>query len=330
MHYVYIATLLLHMTLTLISMISFKQKCMESLNKWVPSKYTSVRFHQPWINTFLKRLCRRKQRYYNAARRSRSQSNWLRFKQFKKYAQQECKKAYNNYLSSIVSDANGHNPKRLWSFIRSKRVDNCGISALNFNGQIHSENHSKSVILNNYFHSVFTKDTPNDIPVINDSPYPSISDISVTLNGVSKLLKSLKQYKVPGPDLIPNCLLKEAADEIAPVLTLLFQTSIKQSKVLIEWKHAHVTPIFKQGDCSSPTNYRPVSLTCVCSKLLEHVYSAIMKHLNAHSILADAQHGFRQGRSCESQLLLTVQDIASALDNGRQVDVIALDFTKAF
>jgi len=66
----------------------------------------------------------------------------------------------------------------IWSFIRSKRVNNCGISALNFNGQIYNENHSKSVILNNYFHSVFTKDTPNDILVINNSPYPSISDMS--------------------------------------------------------------------------------------------------------------------------------------------------------
>jgi len=55
-----------------------------------------------------------------------------------------------------------------------------------------------------------------------------------------------------------------------------------------------------------------------------------LKHLNAHSILTDVQHSFRQGRSCESQLLLTVQDIASVLNNGKQMDAIALDFTKAF
>ena len=85
---------------------SFKLKCLELLNKWVPSKNASTRFHQPWINTTLKRLCRHKQRYYNIACRSHLEDDWLRFKNFKKYTQQECKKAYNEYLrysSSVMS-----------------------------------------------------------------------------------------------------------------------------------------------------------------------------------------------------------------------------------
>ena len=93
----------------------------------------------------------------------------------------------------------------------------------------------------------------------------------------------------------PNCLLKECADEIVPALTLLFQASINQSGVPTEWKHALVTPVFKKGDRSLPSNYRPVSLTCVCGKILEHiVYSEVMKHLNLYNILSDVQHGFRQ------------------------------------
>ena len=115
------------------------------------------------------------------------------------------------------------------------------------------------------------------------------------------------------------------------MLTLLFQASIKQSIVPTEWKQAHISPIFKKGDRSLPLNYKPISLTCVCSKykLLEHIiYSAIMKHLTTHNILTDAQHGFRLGRSCDSQLLLTVHDIATGLNNGKQIDAIALDFTK--
>ena len=71
------------------------------------------------------------------------------------------------------------------------------------------------------------------------------------------ILKDLKQYKAPENDLILNHLLKE----IVPVLTLLFQTSIKQSKVPSKWKHAHISPIFKIGDHSLPSNYRPISLT---------------------------------------------------------------------
>ena len=114
-------------------------------------------------------------------------------------------------------------------------------------------------------------------------------------------------------------------------MVLLFQASLKQSIVPTEWKHAFVTPIFKKGDRSLASNYRPVSLTSVCGKLLEHiVYSEVMNHLNLHDILSNAQHGFHSKLSCETQLLLTVHDFASGLNDGKQTDAIILDFTKAF
>ena len=87
----------------------------------------------------------------------------------------------------------------------------------------------------------------------------------------------------------------------------------------------------KKGDRSTAANYRPISLTSVCSKILEHIiHSQIMRHLDIHQILSDQQHGFRKKRSCESQLILTVQDLAAALEENEQMDVILLDFSKAF
>ena len=150
---------------------SFKLKCLELLNKWILSKNASTRFHQPWINTTLKRLCHRKQRYYNIACCSHLENDWLRFKNFKKYTQQEYKKAYNEYISGIVSNSNRANPKRLWSFIKSKRVDNCGVPALKLNDQIYYDiaSYSKSNILNNYFHLVFTMDNLTDTPITDNN-----------------------------------------------------------------------------------------------------------------------------------------------------------------
>ena len=76
---------------------------------------------------------------------------------------------------------------------------------------------------------------------------------------------------------------------------------------------------------------RPVSLTSICCKLLEHIiYSHIFSHLKQHNILCDQQHGFRSGRSCETQLIITINDLAKSLDEGTQTDVIFLDFSKAF
>ena len=78
-------------------------------------------------------------------------------------------------------------------------------------------------------------------------------------------------------------------------------------------------------------NYRPVSLTCITCKLFEHIICRhIMKHVESHGILTDLQHGFRSGRSYESHLITTAHDLLHSFDNGRQVDVAVLDFSKVF
>ena len=112
---------------------------------------------------------------------------------------------------------------------------------------------------------------------------------------------------------------------------MIFRASLSQSAIPSQWKIANIVPIFKKGNRSNRGNYRPVSLTCICSKLLEHIiYSHIFSHLTKHNILTEEQHGFRQCRSCETQLIATVHDLAENLNCGNQTDVILLDFTKAF
>jgi hypothetical protein len=92
-------------------------------------------------------------------------------------------------------------------------------------------------------------------------------------------------------------------------LTRIFQTSLDKGAVPKEWRTASVVPIFKKGDKSNAANYRQVSLTAICSKLQEHILcSNIMDHLTIHNILSDSQHGFRSRRSCETQLITTIQD----------------------
>ena len=98
-----------------------------------------------------------------------------------------------------------------------------------------------------------------------------------------------------------------------------------------DWLSANITPVFKKGDKSKPNNYRPISLTSIYCKILEHIlYHHIMDNINTNSILIDQQFGFISGHSCETQLISVVEDIHFAMDHSHQVDVIFIDFQKAF
>lgn len=163
------------------------------------------------------------------------------------------------------------------------------------------------------------------------SNHPSMENITVSVNGVIKLLKNLKPYAASGPDGIPTMLLKHTAVEIAPAVTLLFQASINQGKVPSQWKKAQIVPLFKKGSRSDAANYRPISLTSVLCKLCEHIiHCAVIQHLTDSNILSDAQHGFRKQRSCDTQLINMLDDLAKGLDSKSQIDVVLLDFEKAF
>ena len=121
------------------------------------------------------------------------------------------------------------------------------------------------------------------------------------------------------------------AYEISPALSVIFQVSLDQGTLPSIWKTAKVVPIYKKGNKSDPCNYRPVSLTCICCKILEHiVYSSVSNYLTSFNILCDEQHGFCHKRSCETQLIPMVNDFAKCLNQKWQCDVLLLDFSKAF
>ena len=156
-----------------------------------------------------------------------------------------------------------------------------------------------------------------------------MEDIVVTKEGVTKLLKGLNPSKALGPDELHPRVLKELATELGPVFAHLFQQSIDKGEIPKERSLANICPLFIKGDRSLACNYRPVSLTCVPCKLLEHIVcSNIMAHLDEHRLLSEKQHAFRKWHSCETQLITVIDDLAKILDNQGQVDTFILDFEK--
>jgi hypothetical protein len=86
---------------------------------------------------------------------------------------------------------------------------------------------------------------------------------------------------------------------------------LETGKVPSDWNHANVTPVLKKGDKHNPGNYRPISITCIACKLLEHIFASnMMQHLETNNILYELQHGFRAKRSCESQIISLIHELS--------------------
>ena len=224
------------------------------------------------------------------------------------------------------------NPKPFWSYIKALRKDKGEIPSLKTReGILTATDADKSNALVNQFSSVFTKENLDNLPELHKE-FPDMPQITFSKEGIAKLLKNVKPDKASGPDKIPAKFLKEAADDLAKMYQHLFYQSYSTGSLPSTWTHALVCPIYKKGQKSLPENYRPVSLTAIPCKLFEHIIvSKTWEHLNRHKIITCKQHGFRTGMSCETQLIEALNDWTSILNKGQsQVDVIVLDFSKAF
>ena len=144
-------------------------------------------------------------------------------------------------------------------------------------------------------------------------------------------LNKINVNKCQGPDEIHGKLLFEIRHELVKPLTKLFNLSLQTSIVPQDWRDANVCPLFKKGSRAKAENYRPVSLTSIAGKLCESIIKdSIVKHLEKHKLLRNSQHGFTGGRSCLTNLLEFFEEVTKELDEGNSVDLVYLDFCKAF
>lgn len=157
-----------------------------------------------------------------------------------------------------------------------------------------------------------------------------MDDIEFGYRGIIKLLCSLKTEKASGPDDVPNYVLRNSADVIAHYLTISFTKSLEDGSAPEDWKLANIVLTHKSGPRNNIQNYRLISLTSQCCKLMEHIiYSNLIKQLNVHNYFTLTQHGFRAGVSCNTQPLEFYHDIALSYDNHKQVDCIFFLFSKS-
>jgi Reverse transcriptase (RNA-dependent DNA polymerase)/Endonuclease-reverse transcriptase len=222
---------------------------------------------------------------------------------------------------------------KFYKYVNKKLNGSSGIAPLkDKSGNLITDDQDKAELINAYFCSVFIQDNG----VIDEKwkipkRCTKMSPVFVTPSMVQKFIRKLSSNGGAGPDEIPSEFYKNCSDSICLPLSMLFNVSLQTGLLPPIWKSAIVTPVFKKGAPSDPANYRPISLTCIACKLLEScIKEGLLSYLASHDIITKHQHGFLNKKSTTTQLLECSLDWAIAFNSKKPVDIVYLDYAKAF
>ena len=231
-----------------------------------------------------------------------------------------------------------HNPKLLYKYLNSQQVVRESVKALKkANGELTQEPSEIAYLLNKCFQDVFVIEEEGELPFFevnsdrNLTKFEDLEPNDISYEMVLSKLKALDQNKACGADKLHPILLKNCSEAFVVPITLIFRASLATSQLPIQFKSANITPLFKKGDKTVASNYRPVSLTSVPCKIMEGIIrTRIEEYLYKNNLLARQQQGFVKSKSCTTNLLETLDYISFCLDKGIPVDAVLLDFAKAF
>jgi len=148
---------------------------------------------------------------------------------------------------------------------------------------------------------------------------------------IKRAIFKLKSNLSSGPDGIPPLLVKQLSAALAGPLSLIYTSFMSVGAIPDAWRRAVITPIYKGGPAGDTSNYRPVSLTSVFSKVMERVIAGnLTEYLMVNGLINKQQHGFLRKRSTVTNLIETMHDWTLAVENKQSVACAYIDYSKAF
>ena len=304
----------------------------ESVERNVPMQKVFKTFKKKWMTQEVLNVVKEKHKAYKKYRRLRTNESKDDYNRAKQMAIYVTKKARTEFETRIANNIK-ENPKEFYSYVNNKTTVRSEIAVLkNRDGELAILPHEKAEMLNTFFASVFTKEDTANIPEPESKVLQSmLSTIIVTEQMVRDRLKEQKPGKSAGPDGIHSRVVVETQEQLVGPLTIIFNKSLSEGVVPDSWKEAEVVPIFKKGKRDDPGNYRPVSLTSVCGKIMEKIVrKEIVDHLERNEVISDVQHGFVQGKSCQTQLLTVIEEWTKWMEERKPFDCLYFDYRKAF
>ena len=225
------------------------------------------------------------------------------------------------------------NPKLFFSYAKKFRNTKTEIGPFKDGDTYTNDSEKICDMLLKQYNSAFSTKKKAEIndEIFDDSDENTLTDIPVNEKSIKEAIDELKNGSAPGPDGVPAVFLKRTREPIAKPLAILLRQSIDESSIAELHKIAYIAPQHKGGSRQLPKNYRPMSLTSHIIKIFERVIKKhIVEHLTSNNLINEGQHGFIPGKSTQTQLLTHFETIYQSLMGNERMDIVYLDFAKAF
>ena len=315
--------------------------CTSVAKECVPLKKGTRRNKTNGIPRDRKNLMRRRSRINKQIQRATSDTRKTKLKKEVVDIEKMLKKSYDNDRQTNESKAVSaikKNPKYFFSYAKKFSKLNSGVGPLfDVDNSIVTHPASMADLLSRQYKSVFTEpiepmhESRNIFPDECTEQAPQLKDINFDEADIEEAIQELSATSAAGPDSFPALMLKKCSKALSRPLFLIWRKSLNQGTIPTLLKTGNIVPIHKGGSRGLPKQYRPVALTSHLIKIFEKVLRKfLISYLEENKLLNPDQHGFRIGRSCLSQLLSHFDHILKGLEEGKNVDIIYLDFAKAF
>ena len=310
-------------------------------DKHAPLRTRKVRSkHTPWLTNEIKKHMNNRDYLKQKAIQTKSRYSYEAYKIARNKTNKIVEKAKSRYFQHTINN-NGNDPKQLWkgvNLIRGKGSKTTNITSLEVEEETITGDKNIAETLNSFFVNVgpslsekLPESQNNYADYLQYYAHNAFTFDEVSENDTLKLLCNLKDSKSTGPHKINARLVKDSAEVICPTLTKLFNRSLRQGIFPEDLKNATVSPIYKNGDKSDCSNYRPISVLSTIAKILEKiVYNQLISYINENNILTNNQFGFRKSHSTTTSLLKSTNKWFLNIDKGLINGVLFLDLRKAF
>ena len=310
-------------------------ECFRIVSKSVPQKPQNG-FKTNKVLRYRKSLTNRRRRINKRLTRLTSPAKICKLRQELLDIEKKLQKSYresSEYMENKAVKSIKVNPKYFYAYTKKSSKCKSKIGPLlDPNSKLTSNSKEMAEILSKQYASVFS--IPKDGSVVEPtSPGHGnkLNDIVFDQDDMQSAIDELKTTAAAGDDGFPAVLLKNCKEELSRPLALFWRKCLDHGYIPPSLKRSLISPIHKGDSRAIPANYRPIALTSHLIKVFEKILRTHIVHfMNKHNLFNKHQHGFRAGRSCLSQLLEHFDQILDILEEGANVDVVYLDFAKAF